>query len=60
MIFIPVIIVIIFAIVFMPTSRGRGRRRKGFFETLLKEQKKTEHRNRPHAPMNDPGGSKRK
>ena len=62
MIFVPVIVVIIFAIAITPTS-GRGRRSvsrrksKGLIATMLESQARTERRNGSHrGVMCGPGG----
>jgi hypothetical protein len=62
MIFIPVLVVIMIAIIFTPTSGGsRRRKQKGFFETLVDNQRKTEKRNISHKGiMSGPGGSKKR
>ena len=59
--FIPVIVVVLFAALFSPSSGKRRRKSKGFFETLIAGQKSTERRNGSHrGVMCGPGGSKRR
>ncbi len=61
MIFVPVVIVVLFAIVFTPASGGRRKKSKGVFGSLLDGQRETEKRNNSHrGVMCPPGGSKRR
>ena len=61
MAFVPVIVVIIFAIAFTPSSPQRGRRRrrrsKGILATMFAAQARTERKNSSHrGVMCGPGG----
>ena len=62
MIFVPVIVVILFAVAFAPvTPRRRRRKPKGFFQGLLDGQRQTERKNNSHrGVMCRPSGSKKK